>query len=117
MAPPADAARALQGSRARPAARPIVPAIPLAYTQKRKKQVIVPQKLDEPAPAVETVSAPSPPVSVEAVITNGSSVGPAASETEAALSSVQSPAFPVKEDTKEEAVEVQQSADAAHEGN
>jgi hypothetical protein len=49
---PTDAASALQGNRPRPSTvRPIVPAIPLPYIQKRKQHAAVPTKAEEvPAP-------------------------------------------------------------------
>jgi hypothetical protein len=63
---PTDAASALQGNRPRPSTvRPIVPAIPLPYIQKRKQHATVPTKAEEvPAPvtSADTPKTMSPPV-------------------------------------------------------
>jgi hypothetical protein len=93
MAPPANAAKALQANRPRPTARAIVPAIPLPYIQKRKQQAVVPKKVEEeisPTPIAD-VQTPSSPVAVDTspVVANGSAgadgaviaTSPVASET------------------------------------
>lgn len=58
MAPPADAAKALQSNRTRPTVmRPIIPAIPLPYITKRKQNTAPPK-----APAVGVAATPTPTV-------------------------------------------------------
>jgi len=63
---PTDAANALQGNRPRPSTvRPIVPAIPLPYIQKRKQHVIASTKAEEVPASVTSADPPittSPPV-------------------------------------------------------
>ncbi|KAI9729406.1 MAG: hypothetical protein M1818_008535 [Claussenomyces sp. TS43310] len=110
MAPPADAAKALQGNRPRPTARAIVPAIPLPYIQKRKKQVVTTPRVDEviaASPVVETVAASSttfhPP-------TNASPDATAATSGTVATPTPDKPAtLSVEADVKESNTEDQQS--------
>lgn len=61
MAPPADAAKALQSNRQRPSTR-VVPAIPLPYLQKRKQNIPTPKKVEEETalPVAETPTSLSP---------------------------------------------------------
>src|SRR5450432_3665604 len=73
-----EAARALQANRPRPSAvRPIVPAIPLPYIQKRKQNSVPPKKVEEApfsAPSSDPVPTPSSPATdVPPVVANGAS--------------------------------------------
>jgi hypothetical protein len=63
---PTDAATALQSSRPRPSTvRPIIPAIPLPYIQKRKQHAVTPNKTEEVTMSIPAANPPtttSPPV-------------------------------------------------------
>lgn len=57
---PTDAANALQGNRPRPSTvRPIVPAIPLPYIQKRKQHAVAPTKTEEVPTSVASADPPT----------------------------------------------------------
>jgi hypothetical protein len=67
MAPVSNSLTGLQHNRPRPTvSKPIVPAIPLPYIQKRKQQLAAREKAKEnivPTPIVEPKSSPTPPPS------------------------------------------------------
>jgi hypothetical protein len=77
-----DAAKALLGIRTRPqTTRPIVPAIPLPYIQKRKQHAATPTKVEgdhAAALTIETPTSSSPPPTAangSLILTNGSTDG------------------------------------------
>jgi hypothetical protein len=65
---PTDAANALQGNRPRPSiVKPIVPAIPLPYIQKRKQHAVA-QTKTEGVPA--SVTSADPPITTSPPVAN-----------------------------------------------
>lgn len=101
---PTDAANALQGVRPRPSTiRPIVPAIPLPYIQKRKQHATAPPKAEEvPAPVtyIETPKTTSSQVAdIPPPTANGSVDATEQAEVEAELP----PATPVGQEVEDSA--------------
>jgi hypothetical protein len=92
---PTDAANALQGNRPRPSTvRPIVPAIPLPYIQKRKQHAVPQTKTEQvPAPvsAVDPPITTSPPVAdIPLAAANGNADATGHAEVEAEIPPVNS---------------------------
>jgi hypothetical protein len=104
---PTEAAKALQGVRTRPQiTRPIVPAIPLLYIQKRKQHAVAPTKAEEEhvaALTIETPASSSPPPTADddnLVLTNGSTDGAKLQQPSGELTPV-SPIMPIVENELE----------------
>ncbi len=88
-----NAANAIQGNRPRPSTvRPIVPAIPLPYIQKRKQRTPAPPKSDEVPPPEASADTPKPMSPLIADIlpatANGNTDATERAEVEAELSPV-----------------------------
>jgi hypothetical protein len=63
---PTDAANALQGNRPRPSTvKPIIPAIPLPYIQKRKQHAVAPTKTEE---VLAPMTSASPPITTSPLV-------------------------------------------------
>lgn len=98
-----------QGIRPRPhTKRPIVPAIPLPYIQKRKQYAVAPTKVEEDPIVPPTIEIPttssSPPTATDtAVVTNGSTDGTKVHEASAELASA-SPTTPNMENEVESGI-------------
>ncbi len=85
---PTDAANALQGNRPRPSTiRPIVPAIPLPYIQKRKQYATAPAKIEVVPAPVSSADTPKPTslpvVDISPHIANGQADATGHTEVEA----------------------------------
>jgi hypothetical protein len=112
---PTDAANALQGNRPRPSTvRPIVPAIPLPYIQKRKHHAVAPTKTEEVPASVTSADPPittSPPVAdIPPPTTNGNADATEHAEVGAELPPI-TPVIQAVDDSVDASVdEVQEAA-------
>lgn len=117
MAPP-GAANALQGNRPRPStARPIIPAIPLPYIQKRKQHAATPKKTEvvpisvPPADAPTTTS--SPVTDIPPATVNGNADAIEEIEVGAELPPVIPATRSVEDNVEAPVGEVQETAEAS----